>query len=278
MTDFGSLRGLNAYEVLGVAEAASSEEIVAAHRRLISQTHPDRAGSTLFAQLVNEARQVLLNQRAEYDAWRLSRSRGAPSSSDQASDSKGWSEASSGTPGSTAGGRGPTFVRTDGRPGYFTPPGAVPAPVMTPPPRIPNSGNGSRGVPPQSGPGLGPSGFTGRLHELAEEAYVDMFRAVGPANGPTQAETYGRSADLLAALRFYRDAVARAFSDDLISDALSSRPADAMGSFIANISRSPYTPERDQALGVLRYVHSSPSAGVYVALARLAIQRKAGRA
>jgi hypothetical protein len=49
----------------------------------------------------------------------------------------------------------------------------------------------------------------------------------------------GRAADLLAAMRFYRDAVAPAFTDDLISAGLSHRPDLFIQGFIANIAQAP---------------------------------------
>jgi hypothetical protein len=79
-------------------------------------------------------------------------------------------------------------------------------------------------------------------------------------------------------MRFYQYAVAPAFTDDLISAGLSHRPDQFMDKFIANIVTSPPSPERDQALGVLRYIHQSDLAGVYVGLVRLVLDRMAGRA
>jgi hypothetical protein len=51
-----------ALQVLGLTEGASEERIRAAHRQLIKKLHPDQGGSSLLAQQVNEAKQVLLGR------------------------------------------------------------------------------------------------------------------------------------------------------------------------------------------------------------------------
>ncbi|MGB0921758.1 MAG: J domain-containing protein [Alphaproteobacteria bacterium] len=50
-----------ALEVLGLDEGASADEIKAAHRRLISQMHPDKGGSDWLAARLNEAKDRLLD-------------------------------------------------------------------------------------------------------------------------------------------------------------------------------------------------------------------------
>ncbi|KZL06734.1 Chaperone protein DnaJ [Pseudovibrio axinellae] len=51
-----------AYEVLGLAPGASTDDIRAAHRRLIKRLHPDSGGSAFLASKLNEAKDRLLNR------------------------------------------------------------------------------------------------------------------------------------------------------------------------------------------------------------------------
>ena len=67
--NFAHLGGLNAYEVLGVAPTATTGEIEAAYRAAIKRQHSDTGGVTRLAQLVNDAHDALINNRAAYDAW-----------------------------------------------------------------------------------------------------------------------------------------------------------------------------------------------------------------
>ncbi len=46
--------------ILGVGKTADSDEIRAAHRRLVSAVHPDKGGSTELTRRINAARDVLL--------------------------------------------------------------------------------------------------------------------------------------------------------------------------------------------------------------------------
>ncbi|PZQ62835.1 MAG: molecular chaperone DnaJ [Sphingomonas taxi] len=50
----------DARKVLGVGRRAGEAEIRAAHRRLMSELHPDRGGSEARARRVNAARDTLL--------------------------------------------------------------------------------------------------------------------------------------------------------------------------------------------------------------------------
>jgi hypothetical protein len=67
--NFAHLGGLNAYEILGIHPTATREEIEAAYRAAIKRQHSDTGGVTRLAQLVNDARNALVKDRAAYDAW-----------------------------------------------------------------------------------------------------------------------------------------------------------------------------------------------------------------
>ena len=51
-----------AYNILGLQEGASADEIRAAHKRLQRAAHPDAGGSTYLAAQINAARDLLLNK------------------------------------------------------------------------------------------------------------------------------------------------------------------------------------------------------------------------
>jgi hypothetical protein len=51
-----------ARKLLGVAAAASREEILASHKRLVAMVHPDRGGSNAQVHEANAARDLLLDE------------------------------------------------------------------------------------------------------------------------------------------------------------------------------------------------------------------------
>ena len=56
----GPMSRREAAEILGISEDSSSDTITEAHRRLIQKLHSDRGGTDYLASLVNQARDVLL--------------------------------------------------------------------------------------------------------------------------------------------------------------------------------------------------------------------------
>ena len=58
----GEMTRSDAYAILGLEESASTEQIIAAHSRLIQRLHPDRGGSTFLAAKINQARDLLLGE------------------------------------------------------------------------------------------------------------------------------------------------------------------------------------------------------------------------
>ena len=59
----GPITRREAYEILGLQEGASAEEVIRAHRALMKKLHPDHGGSTGLAARVNQAKDVLMQRQ-----------------------------------------------------------------------------------------------------------------------------------------------------------------------------------------------------------------------
>jgi hypothetical protein len=59
----GAMSRREALEVLGLAEGASTADIIRAHRTLMKKFHPDHGGSTTLAARVNQAKDVLMQRQ-----------------------------------------------------------------------------------------------------------------------------------------------------------------------------------------------------------------------
>lgn len=59
----GPLSEKEAYDVLGLEQGASAQDIKDAHIRLMKKLHPDQKGSDWLAQKINAAKELLLNSR-----------------------------------------------------------------------------------------------------------------------------------------------------------------------------------------------------------------------
>lgn len=56
----GAMSRAQAAAILGVAETATEQEVIEAHKRLMQKLHPDRGGTDALAAQLNQAKEVLL--------------------------------------------------------------------------------------------------------------------------------------------------------------------------------------------------------------------------
>jgi hypothetical protein len=59
-TNMNNLSSDEAYEILGLPNTASKDEIIKAHKRLMQKIHPDRGGSDYLAAKINAAKDLLI--------------------------------------------------------------------------------------------------------------------------------------------------------------------------------------------------------------------------
>ncbi|MEV1111232.1 hypothetical protein AB0I95_21745 [Micromonospora sp. NPDC049751] len=113
----------------------------------------------------------------------------------------------------------------------------------------------------------------GRLARLSAEAYPQIANRVKPDTDDKR-EAVGYAADLVAVVRFYREVVSNALTDNMFDALLSDNPIAFLNSLPAKYEQvNPRTPDLDQAIVVVREFSRSSLADAYVALAREALGR-----
>jgi hypothetical protein len=132
------------------------------------------------------------------------------------------------------------------------------------------------GVPQRMGPHILP----GVLGELARRSLGDLRAALGRPNNPSETDIHVRSADLMAALRFYQVAVNPHVTDHEIGRQLAVNAPVMMASVTASYSRLPPSRERDVAIEILRtYLPQGPGVigNVYTSFAGNALRGSSRR-
>jgi len=115
--------------------------------------------------------------------------------------------------------------------------------------------------------------LTERLSWLAAEAYQQLAVRYPPKTAKNQYFNQ-RTADLVAALRLYRDVINAAYPDNMIEAGLSDKPVFFLEAIVEQYQKvSPRTPDVDKAIAIIQELDRTSAAGVYVAAARLVLGR-----
>ena len=61
----GAMNRSQAFEILGLPQEATRDQVIQAHRKLMQRLHPDRGGSTYLAAKINEAKSLILEERSK---------------------------------------------------------------------------------------------------------------------------------------------------------------------------------------------------------------------
>lgn len=113
----------------------------------------------------------------------------------------------------------------------------------------------------------------GRLARLSAEAYPQIAGRARPDDDDKR-EVVGYAADLVAALRLYREVISDAFTDSMFDAVLSDNPINFLSGVVEHYENvNPRTSDVDQAIVIIREISRSSLADAYVGLARVALGR-----
>jgi hypothetical protein len=107
--------------------------------------------------------------------------------------------------------------------------------------------------------GIGPQSLPGVLGELSRRSLDDLRQSLGPPTDPAETDIHLRSADLMAALRYYQLTVDASFTDQQIGNQLAANAPGMMAGVEQSYQRLPASVERDVALQIIRaYLPQGP--------------------